>query len=58
MMKAPPTPSIPLANPTAMPVIASMIIAVIRSVFSPQSPIVMGCGLAWTLECMDLYSDE
>ncbi|MEA1870366.1 MAG: hypothetical protein U9N09_09580 [Euryarchaeota archaeon] len=46
MMKHPPTPSSPLASPTAMPVIASMIIAVIRSVFSPQSPIVMHCRLA------------
>ncbi|KAF5415610.1 MAG: hypothetical protein C5S48_05350 [Candidatus Methanogaster sp.] len=57
-MKQPPTPSNPLASPTAMPVIASMIIAVIRSVFSPQSPIVMLCWLAWMFGCMDMYLDK
>ena len=57
-MKPPPTPSSPLASPTAMPVIASMIIAVIRSVFSPQSPIVMLCRLARMFECRDMYHNE
>ncbi|MHC1574772.1 MAG: hypothetical protein ACXQTY_03065 [Candidatus Methanogasteraceae archaeon] len=58
MMKHPPTPSSPLASPTAMPVIASMIIAVISSVFSPQSPIVVRCWLVWMFGCTDMYSNK
>jgi len=47
------------AGDAIVPGISSMqvVSAIISSVFSPQSPIVVRCGLAWTFECTDLYSN-